>query len=225
MKLLLVEDNRTLAADLKQFLTENDFLVETAETFSEAREKIGLYQYDLIILDLGLPDGNGLNLIPIIKERAFECGILIVTARDSVEDKVKGLDLGADDYITKPFHKAELNARVRSLLRRKKFNGGNELSFNEIRVDLYSAQAFVHDKPIALTRKEYDLLLYFLYNRNRVLTKESIAEHLWGDHIDQQDRFDFIYNHIKNLRKKLMNAGGKNYIRAMYGMGYKFTDR
>lgn len=224
MKILLVEDNQILADELKSFFEEQDYLVEVAASFKLASQKVALYEYDLIILDLGLPDGNGLDLIPHVRKSSTETIILILTARDAVEDKVKGLELGADDYLTKPFHQAELNARVRSQLRRKKFAGKNELTFNEIRVDLQAAQAFVKEQPLNLTRKEYDLLIYFLYNQNRLLTKESIAEHLWGDHIDQADSFDFIYNHIKNLRKKIIAAGGKNYIKAMYGMGYKFSE-
>jgi DNA-binding response OmpR family regulator len=224
MKLLLVEDNQRLANDLQQFLADNGFVVEHSETLLDASRKISIYQYDLVIVDIGLPDGNGLDLIRQMKKEGKESGILIVTAKNALEDKVKGLDLGADDYITKPFHKAELNARIRSILRRKKFGGNNILQMNEIKIDVMAAEVYVKDNPVKLTRKEYDLLLYFLYNQNRVLTKESIAEHLWGDHIDQADSFDFIYNHIKNLRKKIVNAGGKNYIHAMYGMGYKFID-
>ena len=224
MKILIVEDNIHLSGDMRQFLKNQGFVVELAGTLKTAKEKTGVYQYDLLIIDIGLPDGNGLDLIAQLKENNSDSGILIVTAKNAIEDKVKGLELGADDYITKPFHKAELNARIRSILRRNKFNGSNLIRMNEIKLDIMASQAYVNDTPLDLTKKEYDLLLYFLYNRNRMLTKESIAEHLWGDHIDQADNFDFIYNHIKNLRKKIVNAGGTNYIRAMYGMGYKFTD-
>lgn len=225
MKILIVEDNPLLADDMRQFLTENGFLVELAETRRAASDKIHDYHYDLVLIDIGLPDGNGLDLIAEISQKEEDTGVLIVTAKNSIEDKVRGLDLGADDYITKPFHQAELNARIRSILRRKKFTRNNQLEINEIKVDLVTSQAFVNTKPLKLTRKEYDLLLYFMYNPNRILTKESIAEHLWGDHIDQTDSFDFLYNHIKNLRKKISAAGGANYIRAMYGMGYKFSDK
>lgn len=223
MKLLLVEDNARLAEEMRDFLVDNGFVVEQAARLQEASEKVAIYQYDLMIIDLGLPDGSGLDLIPEIKQIHPDAGILILTAKDAIEDKVSGLDLGADDYMTKPFHKAELNARIRSILRRNKFNRSNIMQIDELKVDLLASQAFVNDTPLNLTKKEYDLLLYFMQNPNRILTKESIAEHLWGDHIDQADSFDFIYNHIKNLRKKIVSAGGKNAIHAMYGMGYRFN--
>ena len=223
MKLLLVEDNLVLARDIQHFLSANGFIVEHSSTLNDASEKCHVYDYDLTIIDLGLPDGSGLQLIREIKEDNIDTSILILTARDALEDKVDGLNLGADDYMTKPFHKAELNARIHSILRRNKFNHSNTLKVDEIQVDLLGLQASVNDSPLNLTKKEFDLLLYFLQNQNRLLTKESIAEHLWGDNIDQADSFDFIYNHIKNLRKKITGAGGRNYIHAMYGMGYKFS--
>ncbi|MGH7497007.1 MAG: response regulator transcription factor [bacterium] len=223
MKLLIVEDNSHLAHDMQQFLRGCGFVVERAATLAEASEKLSVYQYDLAIVDLGLPDGNGLDVLRQIKANALETAILILTAKNAITEKVQGLDLGADDYMTKPFHQAELNARIRSILRRNKFNRNNHVQVNEIKVDLLASQAYVHDRPLSLTKKEYDLLVYFMQNFNRMLTKESIAEHLWGDHIDEADSFDFIYNHIKNLRKKISNAGGRNYIKAMYGMGYIFA--
>ncbi len=223
MKLLIVEDNLRLLRDMQEFLINQGFVVEMATTYREGSEKLYIYQYDLVIIDLGLPDGNGLELVREIKEHRTETAILILTARDAIEDKVKGLDLGADDYMTKPFHKSELNARIRSILRRNKFNRSNIMVIDEIKIDLWATQAYVKEVSLSLTKKEFDLLLYFAQNPNRILTKESIVEHLWGDQIDQVDNFDFIYNHIKNLRKKITAAGGKNYIHAMYGMGYKFA--
>jgi DNA-binding response OmpR family regulator len=223
MKLLIIEDNLHLANDIRQYLSESNFVTEHAGNFKEAEIKISLYNYDAVILDLGLPDGNGLDLITIIKEFLPDCSILILTAKDAVEDKVRGLELGADDYMTKPFHKAELNARIHSILRRNRAGRSNILNIDDIKVDFINMQAYVNNNQLNLTRKEYDLLVYFMQNPNRILTKESIAEHLWGDHIDQADSFDFIYNHIKNLRKKIVEAGGKKYIQAMYGMGYRFT--
>lgn len=224
MKILVVEDNYQLAADLSSFLEENGFVVEYVDTLSKARSKVSIYTYDLVVVDIGLPDGSGLDLISDLKSSSSPASILIVTAKNAIEDKVRGLELGADDYITKPFHKAELNARIRSILRRNKFSGSNLLQFGEVKVDLLSMDVSVNETPIDLTRKEYDLLVYFMYNAKKVITKESIAEHLWGDHIDQADNFDFLYNHIKNLRKKIIGAGGKGYIQSVYGMGYKFSD-
>ena len=223
MKLLIVEDNAELSDDLAIFLTENGFVVEVAYNLNEAEQKIFDYSYDLVILDLGLPDGSGLDLLRKANASRLKMGFLIVTARNAIEDKVAGLELGADDYITKPFHKAELNARVRSIIRRKNADGNNLIEIGNIAVNLLSLDVTVASMPIDLTRKEFDLLVYFLYNKNRVLTKESIVEHLWGDHADQADSFDFIYNHIKNLRKKLQQAGGDVQIQSVYGMGYKFS--
>lgn len=223
MKLLIVEDNKELAVDIAGFLQENGFITEITGTFYETEEKIELYNYDLVILDLGLPDGDGLELIPKIQELHPETAILILTAKDGLNYKVRGLDWGADDYLTKPFHNAELNARIRSILRRRFAGGHNLIIYNELSIDLNAREVTVNNSLLKLTRKEYDLLLFFIYNKNRLLTKESIAEHLWGDHIDQADNFDFIYNHIKNLRRKISQAGGRDFIRSMYGMGYKFV--
>lgn len=223
MKLLVVEDNQELTNDVCTLFREDGFITEAAYTLQEAREKVGLYSYDLVILDLGLPDGNGLELIGEIQQRHEGTAILVLTARDSIDTKVQGLEQGADDYLTKPFHKAELNARVHSILRRRFSAGSNQIQIRELTIDLSARKATIDDRLLNLTRKEYDLLLFLVYNKNRLLTKESIAEHLWGDHFDQADNFDFIYNHIKNLRRKISEAGGKNYIRSMYGMGYKFV--
>jgi DNA-binding response OmpR family regulator len=225
MKLLVVEDNVELSNDISDFLTESGFVVEVAYNLKTASQKAFEYSYDLVVLDLGLPDGNGIELIKELKARKSQTNILIVTARNAIEDKVAGLNLGADDYITKPFHKAELNARIRSILRRNKFDGSNDLVVGNIRVELDSLEVSVNSSLVELTRKEYDLLVYFLYNKGRVLTKESIVEHLWGDHADQADSFDFIYNHIKNLRKKLTAAGANGQIQSVYGMGYKFFEK
>lgn len=224
MKLLLVEDNILLAEDIIYFLQEHGFIVEHVNCIAAAEEKIFVYNYELIILDLGLPDGNGLELLKTLKNNNKSSGILIVTAKDALEDKVTGLELGADDYVTKPFHKAELYARIKSIIRRRNFDGNNYLIVNDLKADLNASQIYVNNKVLDLTKKEYDLLLYLMNNKNRVITKESIAEHLWGDNIDQIDNFDFIYNHVKNVRKKISKANGQNSIRSVYGMGYKLYD-
>ena len=223
MNILLVEDEKDLAKSIVDYLNQENFHCEAVTTFNESSEKINLYSYDCIIVDIGLPDGNGLNIIQELKRNKSEAGIIVISARDSLGDKISGLDTGADDYLTKPFHLSELNARIKSIIRRRSFKGQNEIIFNEIRVLPEKMDVFVNNDKITLTRKEYELLLFFMANRERVLAKESIAEHLWGDAMDMADSFNFIYTHIKNLRKKLMDKGGEDYIRTIYGMGYKFS--
>jgi DNA-binding response OmpR family regulator len=223
MKLLLVEDEKELCNAIAAYFKKENWLCELAYTFDQAAEKINLYQYDCILVDINLPDGNGLNIIRQLKQNQSDAGILIISARNSLDDKLTGLDIGADDYLTKPFHLSELNARVKSVIRRRNFGGKNEIVFNEIRIIPESMQVFVNDEILILTKKEFDLLMYFLSNKERVLTKESLAEHLWGEEMDSADSFDFIYTHIKNIRRKIMEKGGRDYIQTIYGMGYKFT--
>ena len=224
MKLLIVEDELDLLNSTCVYLQKEDFVCEPASNFFEAEDKLLSYNYDVVILDINLPDGNGLDLLKYVKEKSPETGVLIVSAKDSLDDKLKGLDLGADDYITKPFHLAELNSRVNSLLRRRKFEGNNNIIFEEIEIDPVAKIAMVNTQPLELTKKEYFLLLYFITNKNRVLTKEAIAEHLWGDNIDMVDNFDFIYTHMRNLRKKLKKSGANDYLQTIYGLGYKFGE-
>ncbi|MBO0947874.1 response regulator transcription factor [Fibrella forsythiae] len=222
MKVLVVEDERGLAESITDYMTKEEYICETAATFREADEKIHLYQYDCIIVDLTLPDGSGLHLIQTLKQLVATTGIIIISARNSLEDKLKGLEIGSDDYLTKPFHLSELNARVKSLLRRRQFGGHNELRFHEITVVPHARRVYVNEQLTTLSRKEYDLLLYFLSNTDVVLTKASIAEHLWGDNIDSADSFDMVYSHIKNLRRKLLDKGAADYVQSVYGIGYKF---
>ena len=224
MKILIVEDELDLLNTTCNYLQKEDFVCESATTLFEAEDKFISYNYDIVILDINLPDGNGLDLLKKIKESKPETGVLIISAKDSLDDKLKGLDLGADDYITKPFHLAELNSRVNSLIRRRKFQGNKSIIFNEIEINPDAKTVFVNQKPVELTKKEYYLLLYFITNKNRVLTKEAIAEHLWGDNIDLVDNFDFIYTHMRNLRKKLKKNGATDYLQTIYGLGYKFSD-
>lgn len=225
MKILIIEDEKELVLAIKNFLETEGLLCEMARSYFEAEDSLSTYNYDIIILDLTLPGGDGLNLIKLIKETNKQAGLLIVSAKNSLDDKIKGLDMGADDYITKPFHLAELNSRIKSLERRRHFDGGNEIIFNEIRLNVDSGEVFINDKAIDFTRKEYEILLYFIVNRNKVITRESIAEHVWGDDISYVDNFDFIYSHIKNIRKKIELNYGRNYLHNVYGMGYKFSDR
>ena len=223
MKLLLIEDEAVLAQGIIEYLREDGYLVEYALSYTKAQEKIGVYQYDCILVDIMLPGGNGLDLVRNLKKQSSAAGILIITAKNALDDRLTGLALGADDYLAKPFHLAELNARIKAILRRRQFAGNAELSFAEIRINPDARQVFVLDKPLDLTRKEYELLLFLFTNKNRVLTRETIAEHLWGDDADQMDSFDFIYSHIKNLRKKLSDQGAHDYLKAVYGVGYKFS--
>ena len=224
VKILVVEDEPGLRDSIREYFTEGGNICETAGDYASALQKTNLYRYDCILLDITLPNGNGLDILEALKANHHPDGVLIISARNSLDDRLQGLDLGADDYLTKPFHLSELKARVMAIVRRKSFNGNRELVFREITVDLLAKQASVSNMPIKLTKKEYALLLYFLANKGKVISKNAIAEHLWGDGIDISDNFDFIYSHIKNLRKKLIDAGSGDYIQSAYGMGYKFTD-
>jgi DNA-binding response OmpR family regulator len=224
MKLLIVEDDAALSKSIADFLVMEGHLCEIAEDLKQALFKTADNTYDCIILDIGLPDGSGFEVIKELKANKLTPGILILSARNSLDDKLHGLNIGADDYLTKPFHLAELSARINSIYRRHNLMGLNEISFNEIRVDTEGKQAWVNNILLNLTRKEYELLVFFMINSKRIITKESIVEHLWGDEVILTDSFDFVYTHVKNLRKKIMAEGGKNYIRSIYGFGYKFSD-
>jgi DNA-binding response OmpR family regulator len=223
MKLLIIEDEQDLAESMKIYLSNESFICEVAQDFRSALGKIEVFDYACIILDIGLPGGSGLTLLKELKEAGKSDGVLIISAKNSLEDKVYGLNAGADDYLPKPFHLPELGARVAAIIRRKSFEGKNSLSLDELTIDLSEKTARVNGYSIDLTRKEYDLLLYFMSNKNRVISKNAIAEHLWGDDMDLANSYDFIYTHIKNLRKKLVQAGCPDYIKSVYGMGYKFT--
>jgi len=223
VKVLIVEDNIELSKNIESYLSKEGSICETAFTYNQAIDKIISFNYDVIILDLMLPDGNGLDVLKTLKKELSEAGVLIASAKNSLADKLEGLDLGADDYITKPYHLSELNARIKAIYRRKNFKNQKFIDCNEIKINTDACEVFVSDKQLELTKKEYELLIYFIANQNRVITKQSIAEHLWGDHADFYDSFDFVYQHIKNLRKKIMSAGGGDYINTIYGMGYKFN--
>jgi DNA-binding response OmpR family regulator len=223
MKILIIEDERKLADNIATYLNNEQFTCEIAYDYHEAMDKIHVYEYACIILDITLPHGSGFDILKELKKAKKAEGVLIISARNSLDDKVMGLKIGADDYLTKPFHLPELGARVSSIIRRKSFAGNNEIALDDLMLDLSDRTLKLKDEIIALTRKEYDLLVYFISNKNRVVTKEAIVEHLWGDDIDMADSYDFIYSHIKNLRKKLMHAGCPDYIKAVYGMGYRFV--
>ncbi len=225
MKILIVEDEPSLLEEIKNYLEKEHYLCEVAGNFNAADEKLSLYHYDIAVVDITLPGGSGLQLINKLKKLNADTGVIIISAKNSLDDKLTGLDLGADDYLTKPFHLSELNARVKSLLRRLKFDGATTIVFNEIELLPDEGVVKIGQLNVLLTKKEFELLLFFISNKSRLLTRESIAEHLWGDNIDMADNFDFIYTHINNLRKKIMKAGGTDYVKTVYGMGYKFTEQ
>lgn len=225
MKLLLIEDEKSLAMSIQNYFQRENFICEWASNYESAIEKINVYRYDCVLVDIMLPDGDGLNLVRELKKKYPETGIIIISAKNALDDRIAGLNLGSDDYLTKPFHLSELNARVQAVIRRRSFQGNQQIVFGKINVEPQQHLVTVNNQEIILTRKEYDLLVYLIANKNRVLTKESIAEHLWGDDADMMDNFDFIYTHIKNLRKKLMEKGAPDYLKSIYGVGYKFSEQ
>jgi DNA-binding response OmpR family regulator len=222
VKILIIEDERSLSEAIVEYLGSEGHLCEVVYIFQDAVEKIELYQYDCMVVDINLPDGSGLDLIRLMKKKSIQGGIIIVSARNSLDNRIEGLEIGADHYLTKPFHLAELNAHLKSIYRRISFQGSNELILNEIKLIPDEHKAFVLDQELVLTKKEYELLQFFISNKNKIITKAGLAEHLWGDHMDSADSYDFIYTHIKNLRKELLKKGCKDYIRTIYGIGYKF---
>lgn len=222
MKILLIEDELELRNSIQHYLEMGGNVVEIAVDFSKAAVKTAAYDYDCVLVDITLPDGNGLEIIRQLKTHHSKAGVIIISAKNSLDDKVNGLDLGADDYLPKPFHLSELNARVKALMRRKNFDGNKEIHVNEITIQPEQRNILIHDKEVVLTSKEYDLLLYFISNKNRVVSKSSVAEHIWGDHADRLDNYDFIYNHVKNLRRKLIDKGCNDYLHTIYGIGYNF---
>lgn len=222
MKILIIEDEKQLSDSIVSFLGQEEYLCEQAFSYMEAAGKIEVYEYDCILLDLMLPGGTGLDLLRHIKETAPRTGVIIVSAKDSLDDKVTGLRLGADDYLAKPFHLPELSMRVFALLRRKCFTASNVIQSGAVNVDLLERSVTIGEKRLDLTRTEYDLLLFLIENRRRVVSKSALAEHLSGDIADMMDDFNFVYAHIKNLKGKLADAGLSNCIKTFYGAGYKW---
>lgn len=224
MKILIIEDEQDLRETIKASLLKEKFVVETAADYWSALDKINDYDYDCILLDIMLPGGNGLDLLRELKRLRRSDSVLIVSAKDSLDDKVDGLDLGADDYLTKPFHLAELNARVKSLIRRRKAQGDVSIRLGNLELNPDKRSVAIDGNGLQLNRKEFDLLYYFVVNPNRVITKTTLAESVWGDNIDQADSLDFIYSQVKNLRRKLKQAGATVELKAVYGFGYKLTE-
>jgi len=224
MKLLLIEDEKELALSIQKYLTNKDFVCEWVYNKKDAIEKISIYEYDCILLDLMLPDGNGFEILKDLKRQSKTEGVIIISAKETLETRIEGFEIGADDYLTKPFHLSELLVRIQALIRRRNFNGNNTITFNEINIDILSKTVKVNNRAIDITKKEIDLLLYLIGNENRVLSKSAIAEHLSGDMADMLDNHDFVYAHIKNLKKKLHDAGSGDYIKSVYGLGYKWKN-
>ena len=224
MKILIIEDDDSLREIITRGLLDEGYIVESAANYSDANDKIAGYSYDCILLDIMLPDGNGLRLLEHIKSLKKRDHVIIISARDSLDDKVTGLDLGADDYLAKPFYMAELSARIKSVLRRSTGNGGNKLTAGNITIDLHSRRVEVDGKELTLLKKEFDILLYFMQRPNHIVDKAMLAEAVWGDHIDAADNFDFVYAQVKNLRKRLDASGASLTIKAVYGFGYKLTE-
>jgi DNA-binding response OmpR family regulator len=222
MKILLIEDDSDLRKLIKQYLTQEGYLVESAADFIKGSEKADDYDYDCVLVDITLPKGSGLDIVKRLKQNNSKAGIIIISAKDSSDDKITGLDLGADDYLAKPFNLAELNSRIKALIRRRNFDGNKSIVFNEITIIPDERIVKINNEQVILTAKEYDLLLFFITNKNRVVSKNSIAEHLWGDDSDQMDSHDFIYVHLRNLRKKLAEKGCNDYVQTIYGIGYNF---
>jgi DNA-binding response OmpR family regulator len=222
MKILIIEDEVELAKSMGSYLSDESYLCEYAFTYSQALERIDSFDYDCILLDLMLPGGDGFQILEELKQQKKNDGVIIISAKNSMDDKINGLRIGADDYLAKPFHLPELAARVYSLIRRKHFGSVNVVEQNEIRVDVLGKAVSVHGKPMLLTKKEFDLLMYFIINKNRVISKAALAEHLSGDVAAQFDSYDFVYSHIKNLKRKLNETGVGHYLKTMYGSGYKW---
>lgn len=224
MKVLIIEDEPAISSSIKDYFKPNGVQCESAATAREALDKIGMYEYDCILLDLMLPDGDGFDILRELKRLNKTEGVIIISAKENLETRIDGFNLGADDYLTKPFHLSELLVRMQALIRRKNFNGSNIISFNEISVDVMGKSVTVNNTKLDITKKEIDLLLYLIGNQNKVLSKSAIAEHLSGDMADMLDNHDFVYAHIKNLKKKLTQAGAGDYIKTVYGLGYKWQD-
>lgn len=223
MKLLVIEDEASLLESIIEYFTQEDFLCEAASSFREGIDKTDSFQYDCIILDINLPGGSGLRLLEYIRKHKKSDGVIIISARSSLDDKIKGLDLGADDYLAKPFHLPELYARVKALIRRKYTDGSNILQFDKLQLDLLLKTVTYGGQPLSLTKNEFELLLFMLINKNRVVSRQAIAEHIYGEQTDNLASFDFVYSHIKNLKRKLKEKGCDDLLQAVYGLGYKLS--
>ena len=222
MKILIIEDERKISENIKNYLSEENYVCECAYTYDEAVEKIRLYSYDCILLDLMLSGEDGLEILQELKRHNKEESVIIISAKGSLEDKLKGLQIGADDYLPKPFHLSELSMRIYAVMRRKNFGSNNRVMSGEITINLLSKTVTVREQQVILTKSEYDLLLFLIGNKNRVISKSALAEHLSGDMADMLANHDFVYAHVKNLKSKLTEVGCPNYVKNVYGVGYKW---
>ena len=225
MKLLIIEDEKELAASIASYLKNENYTCEVASNFKQALDKIETSDYECIALDITLPGRSGMQLLKELKNNKKTDGVIIISAKNSIDDRINGLRLGADDYLVKPFHLSELAARINAIIRRKMYSGNNVIRFNEISIDTLAKEVRVKEDPVELTRKEYELLVYFLSNQRKVISKNALISHLWTQEMGTGESADIIYTHIKNLRKKLSEKGCGDYIRSLYGMGYKLTDQ
>ena len=222
MKLLVVEDDPEIQESIVTYLAPEGYACEQAFDLRNAMDKIDFYTYDCVLIDLNLPDGNGIDIIKALKKNQSQSGIIVITARDAIDERVKALEFGADDYLVKPFNLSELNARIKSLIRRIQFHGNQQITFGELEIFPDNFKVVVQGNSLDLTKKEFEILLFFVSNAGRVIAKESLAGQLWGEEMDLSYSYDFVYAQIKNLRKKLKEAGAKDYIQTIYGVGYKF---
>ncbi len=224
MKVLIIEDNLELSKMISDALRSQRFVVEVAYSYAEAVAKVGVYNYDCILLDVMLPDGSGLNVLRDLKSMNKSENVIILSANDSIDDKITGFDLGADDYLAKPFHMSELVARIRSVLRRNTNSGKLTIDLGNVSLDPDKFGVSINGECVELVKKEYDILRYMMERPDTLITKELLAEAVWGDHIDQVDNFDFIYTQLKNLRNTLVKSGATVSIKTIYGFGYKITE-
>lgn len=224
MRALIVEDELLLNEELEEQLLDEQFTVDTAFNFMDARELLSGEIYDIVLLDLTLPDGNGLDLLKMIKKSGhheMDTAVIILTARGAIEDRVEGLELGSDDYLSKPFAMPELRARIHAVLRRKFKISDNEITIGKLTVNLDHLQVSFNHRPVDVTDTEYKMLRYLFLNKNRTITRIALAEHIWGNKIDDRFSLDFINSHMKNIRKKLAESGAPDLIETVYGVGYK----
>lgn len=220
---MIIEDQRSLSDSICDYLHSQHYLCEQAFDYAQAKLMVGCYKYDCVLLDLMLPGGNGLDILQSVRARNNDTGVIIISAKDALDDKLRGLQLGADDYLAKPFALSELSMRIYALIRRREFSSSNLFQSDGITINLLTKEVKVGGKSVALTRSEYELLLFFLSNKGKVLSKMAIAEHLSGEMADMMSNFDFVYSHIKNLKSKLSKAGAKGFLKTIYATGYKWV--